>query len=85
MWSIATSTQKSNMIYNVMFHEWLHFAGMPHRPHNPAAMNIMMPNIQAWLSPQWTTKMVPDVTQSMSLYCYVNTSSTTPIVGCPAQ
>lgn len=84
MWGTTTNSQKVNMIYNVALHEWLHFAGLPHRPHNPSAMNIMMPNIQAWLSPQWTTRMVPDVTQSMSLYCYVHTSSTTPIVGCPA-
>lgn len=82
MWSQTTSAQKTNMIYNAAFHEGLHFAGLSHRPHDPNNMNIMMPAIQAWLSPQWTTRMVPDVSQSMALYCYVNTSSTTPIVGC---
>jgi hypothetical protein len=85
IWATATTTQKSNMVYNVGFHEVLHFAGLPHRAHNPNAMNIMMPSIQAWLSTQWTTKMVPDVNQSLALYCYVHTSSTTPIVGCPAN
>lgn len=85
MWSQTTSAQRSNMIYNVALHEILHFAGLPHRAHDPNNMNIMMPAIQAWLSPQWTTRMVPDVNQSLALYCYVNTSSTTPIVGCPAS
>lgn len=85
MWTQTTSAQRANMVYNAVFHEGLHFTGMPHRAHNPSNMNIMMPAIQAWLSTQWTTKMVPDVNQSMSIYCYVPTSSTTPIVGCPAQ
>lgn len=82
MWPQTTGTQRSNMIYNVMFHEILHFAGLPHRAHNPNAMNIMMPNVQSWLSPQWTTRMVPDADQSEALRCYVHTSSTTPIAGC---
>jgi hypothetical protein len=84
MWSQVTAAQKANMVYNVMLHELLHYTGLPHREHNPNAMNIMMPAIQAWLSTQWTTRMVPDVNQSLALYCYVHTSSTTPIVGCPA-
>lgn len=85
IWATATSTQRSNMVYNVVFHEMLHFAGLPHRAHDPNNMNVMMPAIQAWLSTQWTTKMVPDVNQSLSLYCYVPSSSTTPIVGCPSN
>lgn len=85
MWNQTTTAQKSNMLYNVGFHEGLHYAGLPHRPHNSNNMNIMMPAIQAWLSTQWTTRMVPDVNQSLSLYCYVHTSSTTPIVGCSAN
>jgi hypothetical protein len=85
MWASATSTQRANMIDNVMVHEGLHYSGLAHRPHNPDAMNIMMPAIQSWLSTQWTTKMVPDVNQSLALYCYVHSSSTTPIVGCPLQ
>lgn len=84
IWGTATSDQRKNMVNNVAFHEMMHFAGLPHRAHDPNNMNVMMPAIQAWLSPQWTTKMVPDVNQSLSLYCYVHTSSTTPIVGCPA-
>jgi hypothetical protein len=85
IWATSTTTEKSNMVYNVTLHEMLHFWGLPHRAHDPNNMNVMMPAIQAWLSTQWTTKMVPDVNQSLSLYCYVNTSSTTPIVGCPAN
>ena len=83
IWSTTTSTNRGNMINNVTFHEMMHFAGLGHRPHDSNNMNIMMPAIQAWLSPQWTTKMVPDVYQSLAIYCYVPTSSTTPIVGCP--
>lgn len=84
IWATATTSQRTNMVNNVGFHETMHFAGLPHRPHNPDAMNVMMPAIQAWLSPQWTSVMVPDVYQSLAIYCYVPTSSTTPIVGCPA-